>query len=43
MGHPPRVFAHVGDVVENVVQRPIDLDAFLDPHDAMIATARFLR
>src|ERR671910_3647569 len=30
MSHPLRVVAHVGDVVEDLLQGPIDLDAFFD-------------
>src|SRR5215218_1870799 len=32
MSHPLWVVAHVGDVVENLLQGPIDLDAFFDTH-----------
>src|SRR5687767_6403223 len=32
MSHPLRVVAHVGDVVENLLQGPSDLDAFFDTH-----------
>src|SRR5918999_65182 len=32
MSHPLRVVAHLGDVVEGLLQGPIDLDAFFDTH-----------
>src|SRR5919112_2514025 len=32
MSHPLRVVAHVGDVVEDLLYGPIDLDAFFDAH-----------
>src|SRR5215217_3204604 len=32
MSHPLRVVTHLGDVVEDLLQGPIDLDAFFDAH-----------
>src|SRR5215210_3453625 len=32
MSHPLRVVAHLGDVVKDLLQGPIDLDAFFDTH-----------
>src|SRR5215208_2730802 len=32
MSHPLRVVAHLGDVVEYILQGSIDLDAFFDTH-----------
>src|SRR5512133_2676916 len=35
VGHPLRVVVHVGDVVEHLLQWPIDFDASLDTHGGM--------
>jgi hypothetical protein len=32
MCHPTRIVADVGDVVENLLHGPVDLDALFDTH-----------